>query len=84
MLYPDKRPPPDWPSRGEIEMNKVQLKYRQDLISLRDISCKIMSKEKVCKLRSWDMLTISCLVIMLTIEIYRLELLVALELGRVQ
>ena len=37
-----------WPSRGEIEMRKLQLRYRNDLpLILKDISCTITGGEKI-------------------------------------
>ena len=45
---PDNRPGADWPSRGEIHMSRVSLRYRAELpLVLRDISLTIAGGEKV-------------------------------------
>ncbi|XP_072595854.1 ATP-binding cassette sub-family C member 2 isoform X2 [Vulpes vulpes] len=44
----DKRPPPGWPSRGEIRFNNYQVRYRPELdLVLRGITCDIRSMEKI-------------------------------------
>ncbi|KAL1787419.1 canalicular multispecific organic anion transporter 1 [Sigmodon hispidus] len=44
----DKRPPADWPSKGEVQFNSYQVRYRPELdLVLRGITCHIKSTEKV-------------------------------------
>uniref|UniRef100_A0A8D2JJF9 ATP binding cassette subfamily C member 2 n=1 Tax=Sciurus vulgaris TaxID=55149 RepID=A0A8D2JJF9_SCIVU len=44
----DKRPPADWPSRGEIQFSNYQVRYRPELdLVLKGITCDIKSTEKV-------------------------------------
>lgn len=43
-----KRPPPDWPSRGTVTFNKVNFSYSSDgPLVLKDISATIQASEKV-------------------------------------
>ena len=45
---PDNRPGSDWPSKGEIQMNRVSMRYRAELpLVLRDITLTIAKGEKV-------------------------------------
>uniref|UniRef100_A0A0P6J763 Canalicular multispecific organic anion transporter 1 n=1 Tax=Heterocephalus glaber TaxID=10181 RepID=A0A0P6J763_HETGA len=44
----DKRPPADWPSKGEIEFSNYQVRYRPELdLVLKGITCNIGSTEKI-------------------------------------
>lgn len=44
----DKKPPPEWPSEGRIEFNKVVLKYRPELPSvLKGLSMDVKGGEKI-------------------------------------
>ncbi|XP_054437323.1 ATP-binding cassette sub-family C member 2 isoform X2 [Pteronotus mesoamericanus] len=44
----DKRPPAGWPSKGEIEFNNYQVRYRPELdLVLKGITCDIKSQEKI-------------------------------------
>ncbi|XP_039105180.1 canalicular multispecific organic anion transporter 1 isoform X5 [Hyaena hyaena] len=44
----DKRPPPGWPSKGEIQFNNYQVRYRPELdLVLDGITCDIRSTEKI-------------------------------------
>ncbi|XP_048194448.1 ATP-binding cassette sub-family C member 2 [Perognathus longimembris pacificus] len=44
----DMRPPPDWPSKGEIQFTNYQVRYRPELdLVLKGITCAIKSTEKV-------------------------------------
>lgn len=44
----DKRPPENWPSKGEIRFNNYQVRYRPELdLVLKGITCEIKSSEKV-------------------------------------
>ncbi|XP_077634942.1 ATP-binding cassette sub-family C member 2 isoform X5 [Crocuta crocuta] len=44
----DKRPPPGWPSKGEIRFNNYQVRYRPELdLVLNGITCDIRSTEKI-------------------------------------
>jgi ATP-binding cassette subfamily C (CFTR/MRP) protein 4 len=44
---PDRKPPKNWPSQGEIRMKNVFLKYDDEAPVLRQISCVIKPKEKI-------------------------------------
>lgn len=44
----DTRPPAGWPSKGEIQFNNYQVRYRPELdLVLKGITCDIGSQEKV-------------------------------------
>ncbi|XP_053524633.1 ATP-binding cassette sub-family C member 2-like, partial [Artibeus jamaicensis] len=44
----DKRPPAGWPSKGEIQFNNYQVRYRPELdLVLKGITCNIKSQEKI-------------------------------------
>uniref|UniRef100_A0A8C5L1D2 ATP-binding cassette, sub-family member 2 n=1 Tax=Jaculus jaculus TaxID=51337 RepID=A0A8C5L1D2_JACJA len=44
----DKRPPADWPSKGEIQFSDYQVRYRPELdLVLKGITCHIKNSEKV-------------------------------------
>ncbi|XP_035883030.1 canalicular multispecific organic anion transporter 1 isoform X2 [Phyllostomus discolor] len=44
----DKRPPAGWPSKGEIQFNNYQVRYRPELdLVLKGITCDIKSQEKI-------------------------------------
>ena len=45
---PDKKPPVNWPERGEIKFLKYQTRYRQGLdLVLKGITCSVLPGEKV-------------------------------------
>lgn len=45
---PDTRPPPEWPTRGEIRMRDVTMAYRKDLPDvIRGISLDVRGGEKI-------------------------------------
>jgi ATP-binding cassette subfamily C (CFTR/MRP) protein 1 len=45
---PDKRPPDNWPAKGEIIYDDVKLRYRPELdLVLKGVSLKVSEKEKV-------------------------------------
>lgn len=51
-----KRPPPDWPSRGLVSYNKVNLSYSDDgPLVLRDVSATFHPHEKVRSLTSTEL-----------------------------
>ncbi|XP_037660286.1 canalicular multispecific organic anion transporter 1 isoform X2 [Choloepus didactylus] len=44
----DNRPPPGWPSKGEIQFSNYQVRYRPELdLVLKGITCDIRSTEKI-------------------------------------
>ncbi|XP_069315906.1 ATP-binding cassette sub-family C member 2 isoform X2 [Eulemur rufifrons] len=44
----EKRPPPDWPSKGHIQFSNYQVRYRPELdLVLKGITCDIRSTEKI-------------------------------------
>ncbi|XP_068923158.1 ATP-binding cassette sub-family C member 2 [Petaurus breviceps papuanus] len=44
----EKRPPRDWPSKGEIQFTNYEVRYRPELdLTLHGITCNIKSMEKV-------------------------------------
>ncbi|XP_036121361.1 canalicular multispecific organic anion transporter 1 [Molossus molossus] len=44
----DKRPPAGWPSKGDIQFNNYQVRYRPELdLVLKGITCDIRSQEKI-------------------------------------
>ncbi|ELK35658.1 Canalicular multispecific organic anion transporter 1 [Myotis davidii] len=44
----EKRPPAGWPSKGEIQFNNYQVRYRPELdLVLKGITCDIRSQEKI-------------------------------------
>ncbi|KAG6415306.1 hypothetical protein SASPL_122712 [Salvia splendens] len=44
----DSTPPPNWPSRGDVELNNVQVRYRPDTpLVLKGISLNISGGEKI-------------------------------------
>ncbi|CAG8592385.1 19759_t:CDS:2 [Racocetra fulgida] len=47
-IIPNKRPPPGWPSRGEIHIKNLEIKYGLDSpLILKGISLDIMAAEKI-------------------------------------
>ncbi|CAG8842121.1 5670_t:CDS:2, partial [Racocetra persica] len=47
-IIPDNRPPPGWPSRGEIHIKNLEIKYGLDSpLILKGISLDIMAAEKI-------------------------------------
>ncbi|CAG8581381.1 10399_t:CDS:2 [Racocetra fulgida] len=47
-IIPDNRPPPGWPSRGEIHIKNLKIKYGSDSpLVLKGISIDIMAAEKI-------------------------------------
>jgi len=45
---PDSKPPPDWPSKGQVEFHEYSMRYRPELdLVLKDISLTITPKEKI-------------------------------------
>src|SRR4051794_17347895 len=48
VVIPDRRPPPDWPSKGEIQFRDVEVRYREGLPAvLHGINFDIRAGEKV-------------------------------------
>ena len=49
LFWPsEKRLPPEWPSKGNIQFNQMSLHYSKDEETiLKNISCLIRDKEKV-------------------------------------
>ncbi|CAG8616403.1 17248_t:CDS:2, partial [Racocetra fulgida] len=47
-IIPDHRPPPEWPSRGDIHIKNLEIKYRHDSpLVLKGVSADIMAAEKI-------------------------------------
>ncbi|XP_012942497.1 multidrug resistance-associated protein 1 [Aplysia californica] len=47
-VYPNRRPDPEWPQKGNVEFNEYKTRYRPGLdLVLRDISCQIKGGEKI-------------------------------------
>lgn len=47
-IIPSHRPPDEWPHQGRIEIERFNLRYREQLPpALKDINCAIGAKEKV-------------------------------------
>ena len=47
-IYPDNRPPADWPHKGRMRIEGFDLKYREGLpLVLKNIDCAIEPGEKV-------------------------------------
>lgn len=47
-VIPDSRPPSDWPSRGEIEVNDLSLRYAPELpLVIKNVSFKVPSFSKI-------------------------------------
>lgn len=45
---PSKKPPPNWPQRGEIVLDNVSFRHSEDTpIVLKSLSCTIKPAEKV-------------------------------------
>ena len=44
---PTLRPPSNWPSKGEIVLNNMELQYGNDPPVLKDINCVFHAAEKV-------------------------------------
>ncbi len=52
--FPHKKPPPNWPSKGEIEFNNVYFRYSEDLpLVVRSVSFSIKPGEKVRGFINW-------------------------------
>ena len=54
-IIPHKRPPADWPSRGQITLDSLVVRYRPDLAPvLKGLSLNIKAGEKVRpQLEAW-------------------------------
>ena len=47
-VIPSHRPPDEWPHQGRVEIERFDLRYREQLpVVLKDINCAIGAKEKV-------------------------------------
>lgn len=47
-VIPDHRPPPGWPGAGAIEMQKLEMRYREDLpLVLKGINLSVKAGEKI-------------------------------------
>ncbi|KAJ7390661.1 Multidrug resistance-associated protein 1 [Desmophyllum pertusum] len=47
-VIPSHRPPDEWPHQGRIEIERFDLRYREQLpVVLKDINCAIGAKEKI-------------------------------------
>ncbi|XP_046571958.1 LOW QUALITY PROTEIN: multidrug resistance-associated protein 1-like [Haliotis rubra] len=47
-IVTDHRPPPEWPEEGQVELDKLQVRYRPELdVVLKGISARITSGQKV-------------------------------------
>ncbi|XP_067679181.1 multidrug resistance-associated protein 1-like [Haliotis asinina] len=45
---PDKKPPADWPTEGEVKFDDLQVRYRPELdLVLKGINCRIKPGEKI-------------------------------------
>jgi len=45
---PENKPPPDWPQKGEVEIDNISLRYRPGLpIVLKNLTMSIKGGEKI-------------------------------------